>query len=163
MRIWQNRPLYNAAGKVMINLIDYALFSMVIAYLFKLPNYLTMKILLSITFLLLYLAGFGQSKFTTKDMINKELIYSFTGGDIFIIISSDSTLFWRNDSKPKEAHEKSKTIHINEHTVMTSWYESDKTFVTLLSDWDKLKVSGMVCRADGKFYPIEGSIKLKNN
>ncbi|MES2848265.1 MAG: hypothetical protein V4685_04380 [Bacteroidota bacterium] len=122
-----------------------------------------MKAYISVSLLLLSLTTVSQSKFTTKDIINKELIYSFTGGDILIIISSDSTLFWRDNSKPKEAHEKTKTIHINEHTVMTSWYEADKTFVTLLSDWDKLKVSGMVCRADGKFYPIEGTIKQKNN
>lgn len=120
-----------------------------------------MKILLHITFLFLWMTGLGQSKLTTKDIINKELLYSFTGGDILIIIHSDSAIFWRDDSKPKEAHEKSKTIHIDAHTVMTSWYEADKTFVTLLSDWDKLKVSGMVCRADGRFYPIEGSIKIK--
>lgn len=94
-------------------------------------------------------------------MMNKELIYSFTGGNINMIISSDSTLYWRDDSKPKEANEKTKTIHINESTIMTAWYESDKTFVTLLSDFSKLKVSGMVCRSDGKFYPIEGNIKIK--
>ncbi|HPH85282.1 MAG TPA: hypothetical protein PLC48_07460 [Ferruginibacter sp.] len=121
-----------------------------------------MKVLLSITILLLSLKGFGQSNLTSKDIINKQLIYNFTGGNILIVISSDSTLFWRDDSKPKEAHEKTKTIHINDHTVMTSWYESDKTFVTLVSDFYKLKVSGMVCRADGKFYPIEGVIQLKS-
>ena len=120
-----------------------------------------MKICLSIATLLVSLTGFSQSGVTTNDIINKELIYNFTGGNIFMIISSDSTLFWRDDSKPKEAHEKTKIIHINEYTIMTSWYESDKTFVTLLSDFSKLKVSGMVCRSDGKFYPIEGGIQLK--
>ncbi len=122
-----------------------------------------MKTLISLVVLLLSFTGFSQSALKTRDIINKELIYSFTGGDIFMIISSDSTLFWRNDSKPREAYEKSKTIHVNDHTTMTAWYESDKTFVTLLSDWDKLKVSGMVCRADGKFYAIEGTIRLKKN
>jgi len=122
-----------------------------------------MKILFSLAISLLSFTGYCQSNLAAKDIINKELIYSFTGGNIFIVISSDSTLFWRDNSKPKEANEKSKTIHIDDHTIMTSWYESDKTFVTLVSDFGKLKVSGMVCRVDGKFYPIEGSIKLKAN
>jgi len=110
------------------------------------------------------LALFVQTAFSQqlsgKDIIGKKLGYQFTGGTISIIIHSDSTLYWRDDSKPREANEKTKTIHINEHTIMTAWYESDKTFVTLLSDFSKLKVSGMVCRADGKFYAIEGVIKL---
>ena len=122
-----------------------------------------MKTLLIPILLLLSMAGFSQSGLTSKDIINKGLLYQFTGGDIYIVISSDSTVFWRDDSKPKEANERAKTLHIDEHTIMTSWYESDKTFVTLVSDFSKLKVTGMICRADGRFYPIEGVIKLKTN
>ncbi len=122
-----------------------------------------MKKYLFLLCLLIPVTTFSQSKPVYKDIIGKGLVYSFAGADIFITISSDSTLFWRDDSKPKEAHEKTRTIHIDEHTVMTAWYEADKTFVTLLSDFDKMKVSGMVCWADGRFYPIEGTIKLKNN
>ena len=122
---------------------------------------ISMKISFCISFLLISVLGFCQSNLTAKDILNKELIYSFTGGNILIIISSDTTLFWKDDSKPKEAHEKTKTIHVNDHLLMTSWYEADRTFVTLLSDFEKLKVSGMVCRVDGKFYPIEGTIKLR--
>lgn len=118
-----------------------------------------MKYISGLAVLLFPIASFGQSGITTNYIKNKQLNYDFPGGTIQIIISSDTTLFWRDESKPKEAHEKTKTIHLNDHTVMTSWYESDKTFVTLVSDFDKRKVSGMVCRADGKFYPIEGVIK----
>ena len=89
------------------------------------------------------------------------MIYAFEGGNIIMKISSDTTLYWRNDSKAKEAIEQSKTTYINEHTILTAWYEKDKTFVTLLSDFDKLKVSGMVCRPDGKFYSINGTIEVK--
>lgn len=119
-----------------------------------------MKILLSILLALFFQDAFSQ-QLTSKDILGKKLDYRFAGGNIAMIIYSDSTLYWRDDSKPREANEKTKTIHINEHTIMTAWYESDKTFVTLLSDFNKLKVSGMVCRADGKFYAIEGLIKVK--
>lgn len=103
---------------------------------------------------------FGQ-KLQVKDILKKELVYQFEGGAIMMIISTDSTLYWKNGSKGTSAHEKSKTIHVNEHAVMTAWYESDKTFVSLLSDFETLKVSGMVCRADGKFYPVKGTIVVK--
>lgn len=103
----------------------------------------------------------AQEKLTSRDILNREMIYSFTGGDIRMLISSDTTIFWRDDSKPREAHEKAATIHVNPHTILTSWYESDKTFVTLLSDFAEMKVSGMIGRPDGKVYGIKGTIKLK--
>lgn len=117
--------------------------------------------LIVIAILFFSLNGFGQSGLKSKDILNKDLIYQFTGGNILIRISSDTTLFWRDDSKPKEENEKTKTVHISDQVLMTAWYESDKTFVTLVSDFDKLKVSGMVCWADGRFYAIEGTIQIK--
>lgn len=120
-----------------------------------------MKKTICFILLVLSITAYSQSKLTTKDILNKELIYMFDGGNIHLIISSDTTLYWRNDSKSTEAHEQSKTTHIDDHTILTAWYESDKTFVTLLSDFDTLKVSGMVCRPDGKFYPINGTIQMK--
>ncbi len=119
-----------------------------------------MKILFSVMLALFIQPAFSQ-QLSGKDIIGKKLDYRFTGGTISMVIHSDSTLYWRDDSKPREANEKTKTIHINEHTIMTAWYESDKTFVTLLSDFARMKVSGMVCRADGKFYAIEGVIQVK--
>lgn len=117
--------------------------------------------IISFILLIISVAACTQSKLTSKDILNKELLYKFEGGNILMIIKSDSTLFWRNDTKPEEANEQSKTIHIDEHTIMTAWYESDSTFVTLLSDFNKLKVSETVCRADGKFYAIKGDIEVK--
>lgn len=78
-----------------------------------------------------------------------------------MVFKSDTTLYWKNTTKPTEANEQSKTTHINEHTMMTAWYESDSTFVTLLSDFNNLKVNGMVCRPGGKYYPINGTIEVK--
>ena len=114
-----------------------------------------------ICFICLIISITGYSQLKSKDILDKEMVYTIEGGNIIMKISSDSTLYWRNDSKAKEAIEQSKTTHIDEHRILTAWYESDKTFVTLLSDFDKLKVSGMVCRPDGKFYPIYGTIEVK--
>lgn len=104
----------------------------------------------------------AQTKPVTQDFLNRDLLYKFQGGELLIRISSDTTLYWRDDSKPKEANEKTKTVHLSSHSILTAWYESDKTFVSMLSDFEKMKVTCMVCRADGKFYPIEGKIVLKD-
>ncbi len=108
------------------------------------------------------LNAFSQTDLTVSSIINKDLTYTFVNGSRLIRISSDSTLFWRDASASKEANEKTKTVHIDEKTLMTSWYNSDKVFVTMLSDFSKLKVTGMVCWPDGKFYPIEGKIHVNN-
>lgn len=120
-----------------------------------------MKIPTTAIILFLALSASGQSSMTTKDILNRDMIYKFEGGELLIRISSDSTLFWRDDSKPKEANEKTKTVHLSSQSIMTAWYESDKTFVSMLSDFGKMKVTCMVCRADGRFYPIEGRIIMK--
>lgn len=120
-----------------------------------------MKKIICFILLILSVTIHAQSKLTAKDILNKEMVYIFDGGNIIMKISSDTTLYWRNDSKSKEATEQSKTTHIDEHTILTAWYEADKTFVTLLSDFANLKVSGMVCRPDGYFYPINGTIEVK--
>ena len=119
-----------------------------------------MKKLITFFLVLFSLKGFCQADFTVSSIINKDLTYTFGNGGRLIRISSDSTLFWRDLSGSKEANEKTKTLHIDEHTLMTSWYNSDKVFVTMLSDFSKLKVTGMVCWPDGKFYPIEGKIQI---
>lgn len=120
-----------------------------------------MKKIISFLFLIISISVFSQVKLTAKNILDKEMVYTFEGGAIIMKISSDTTLYWRNDSQAKEAIEQSKTTHIDEHRILTAWYEADKTFVTLLSDFEKLKVSGMVCRPDGKFYPINGTIEVK--
>lgn len=120
-----------------------------------------MRKIFTLYLLLLPVIIFAQQT-EVKKYYNKPLALHFKGGTIRMIIHTDSTLYWKNESKGTEGNEKSKTIHVDKNTIMTAWQETDKTFVSLLSDFGKLKVSGMVYRPDGKFYAIEGRIEIGN-
>jgi uncharacterized protein YbaR (Trm112 family) len=119
---------------------------------------LPVKILLF--FLLIRIPVHGQPAYTSAGLINKDLLYRFGEHVVMMNFSSDTTLYWKVIRTSKEANEVSKTIHLNEYTTITAWYEADKTFVSLYSDFSKMETHAMVCREDGRFYPIKGTIEL---
>jgi len=113
---------------------------------------------------LLLIAGcnnmYSQSGYVAADLMNKDLIYRFGEHVVAMKFSSDTTLYWKVLSSAKEAHEICKTVHLNDHITITAWYEADKTFVSLYSDVSKMETMAMVCRDDGQFYPISGTIEV---
>ena len=110
--------------------------------------------------LLLFTASaFGQTPATTTLMMNRVLTYDFGHYVVDITITSDTTVHWK-DTK-KEAFEKSKTIRINDHTALIGWYESNKTFVSLYSDFATGKTYAQVCQVGGKITPFTGTLALK--
>ena len=117
------------------------------------------------TFLVLLLftslPTFCQTVSTTKEVMGKELAYNFGGFIIDIIFSSDTTLHWKERKSGKDANEKTKTQQVNDHTILTGWYESDKTFVSLYSDFLKGETYGYQFRVNGKTIPLKGTIVLK--
>ncbi len=75
--------------------------------------------------------SFGQNQMTTKQAYNKELAYHFKDYvTINLIFSSDSTLYWKEQKSGTDANEKITTIHLNDHTTLTGWVETDKTIVS---------------------------------
>jgi hypothetical protein len=118
------------------------------------------KLFLSIL-MLTSLKVFCQNTTTTKDIIGKELAYNFGGFIIDITFTSDTTLYWKERKSGQEANEKTKTQQINDHTILTGWYESDKTFVSLYSDFLKGETYGYQFRVNGKTIPLKGTIVLK--
>ena len=120
-----------------------------------------MKKILTGLLIFLSFTAFSQTPLTTIEIINKELEYDFGNMIIDIIISSDSALYRKVRNKQEDAHEKITTIHIDGNTIYTAWYEADKTFVTLLSNFDKGNISGYQCRSNGKINPLKGFIRLK--
>ena len=109
--------------------------------------------------LLLAASAFGQTPATTALMMNRVLTYDFGQYVVDITITSDTTVHWK-DAKT-EAYEKSKTIHINDHTALIGWYESDKTFVSLYSDFATGKTYAQICRFSGKIVPFTGILVVK--
>lgn len=114
------------------------------------------------SFLLASCTAFCQAPLTGKNITGRELLYSFTGGSRLITIHSDSALSWKDGNSSKTGTEKTVTVHVDEHTLITSWYNEEKTFVTMYSDLEKMKFVFMVCWPDGKYYPVEGVIRLKD-
>ena len=98
---------------------------------------------------------------TSQEIIGKEMIFEYDLFTVDLVISSDTTLYWRDMKTSNDANERSKTIHINEHTSLVSWLEADSTFVTMYADFLKGETSAFLYRNDGRIVPITGSIMLK--
>lgn len=118
-----------------------------------------MKILIPFLPLLVAVSAVAQTPMTTTDFYNKVWHYSLSGYEVDITFSSDTTIHWQ-DNKRGETN-KSKTLRINDHTVMVGWYESDKTFVSLYSDLTTGEAYCHVFRPDGAILPSRGRFVLK--
>jgi len=97
----------------------------------------------------------------TLDIIGKEMTYEYDLFTVHLVISSDSTLHWKDVNNAAWVDEKSKTIHIDDYRMLTSWLESGNTFVTMFSDFRKGEASAFLYKDDGGIIPLSGSIKIK--
>lgn len=97
----------------------------------------------------------------TKDIIGKEMIYKYENFDLHLVITSDSTLYLKNNKTGNDANEKMSSIHINENTMLASFLDTENNLVTMLSDFDNGKASAFLYRDDGSITSVSGSIKLK--
>jgi len=120
-----------------------------------------MKKIFIVVLLLTSVSASSQVSSSTKDIIGKELTYNFSGFIIDLTFKSDTTLYWKVRRTGRDANEKTTTFHINDHTILTGWLESDKTYVSLYSDFLKGETYGYQFRADGRINPLEGTIELK--
>ncbi len=85
--------------------------------------------------------------------------YSLSGYEVDIRFESDTSITWR-DTKRGET-DKAKTWHINDHTKLVGWYESDKTFVSLYSDFATGEAYCHVFRPNGAVLPKKGRLALQ--
>ena len=99
----------------------------------------------------------------SENMTGKKMFYDYGSFAVDIIISSDTTLYWKMRDTGKESNEKTVTIHLDDYTTLTSWLEDDGEFVTMYSDFRKGKTSAVIYKEDGKITPVSGSIKLKKD
>jgi hypothetical protein len=97
----------------------------------------------------------------TNDIIGKELIYEYGSFNANLIITSDSTLYMKNNKTGQDANEKMSTIHIDENTMLASFVDTENNLVTMLSDFEDGKASAFLYKADGSVTTVSGSIKMK--
>jgi hypothetical protein len=121
-----------------------------------------MKSIFSIFFILTVSSAFGQLNLKTSEAYNKVLTYDFKDYvAIHLTFSSDTTLYWIADKSGTNAHEKIKTIHLNEYTTQTGWFETDGTIVSLYSDFKNGLTYGYQFFKNGNSRKLIGTIKLK--
>ena len=97
----------------------------------------------------------------TNDIIGKEMIYKYGHFDVHIVMTSDSTVYLKNNKTGKEAKEIMSTINIDENTMLTSFVDTENNLVTMLSDFDNGKASAFLIKDDGSVTALSGSIKMK--
>jgi hypothetical protein len=98
---------------------------------------------------------------TTNDILGKEMIYKYGNFDVHLVMTSDSTLYLKNNKTGQDTNEKMSTIHIDENTMLASFVDTDNNLVTMLSDFDNGKASAFLYKDDGSVTSVSGSIKLK--
>lgn len=103
----------------------------------------------------------GKLGLKTNDIIGKEMIYEYGHFDVHLIITSDSTLYLKNNKTGQDANEKMSTIHIDENTMLTSFVDTEDNLVTMLSDFENGKASAFLYKDDGSVTTLSGSIKMK--
>ncbi len=117
----------------------------------------------SLSFLNLFAQTETPLNLTSREIIGKEMVYEFNIFSVDLIISSDSTLSWRDlkNNKNNYENEKTKTIHLNDYSTLVSWVEADSTFVTMYSDFRKGESSAFLYTKTGRTIPVIGTIKQK--
>lgn len=97
----------------------------------------------------------------TDDIIGKEMIYEYGNFEVNLVITSDSTLYLKNNKTGQDANEKMSTIHIDENTMLASFVDTENNLVTMLSDFENGKASVFLYKDDGSVTSVSGSIKMK--
>lgn len=99
---------------------------------------------------------------TYQNIIGKEMIFEYDLFTVEIIITTDSTLSWKDSKSKKINNEKTKTIHIDNKTILKSWVEVDNTQVVMFADFYQGDTHAFLYNSDGKIEIANGSIKLKD-
>lgn len=98
-----------------------------------------------------------------KEVLGKQLVFNFGSASYNIIISSDSTLYWKDQKTGQDEHEKTQTIPVNRHTNMVSWIEADGTFVSMYADFETGKALVFLYTKTGEIVPLTGTLNLNKS
>ena len=90
------------------------------------------------------------------------MIFEYDLFTVEIIITTDSTLSWKDSKSKKINNEKTKTIYIDNKTILKSLVEVDNTLVVMFADFYQGDTHAFLSNSDGKIEITNGSIKLKD-
>ena len=79
---------------------------------------------------------------TYREMMNKSLKVDFGNSNYEVMFKSDSSFYWKSLRSNNYGDEKTKTIILDDYRVLTHWVETDSNIVSMLTDFEKMKVNG---------------------
>jgi hypothetical protein len=103
----------------------------------------------------------NETALTYRRMMNKPITMDFGETGLYeVIFKSDSTLFWKSMRSGSYGEEKSRTIILDDQRVLTHWLEDDRDVVTILTDFEKMKVHGFETLKTDEIITFNGELRF---
>ena len=97
-----------------------------------------------------------------SNLLKDTILLDFDRMKVKMIFESDSILKWNiiDDDLAEFQTEKSQTIHLNNHSVITTWVETetDGDHITQFVDFENNVVASVVRKSNGKIITVSGTI-----
>ena len=95
-----------------------------------------------------------------SNFLKDTILLNFDSMKVNVIFESDSVLKWNiiDDDLVDFQTEKSQTLHINEHSAITTWVETetDGDHITQFVDFKNNVVASVVRKSDGRIFTVSG-------
>lgn len=94
------------------------------------------------------------------DFLNDTVLLDFDVMKIKVIFESDSILKWNiiDDNLTDFQTEKTQTLHLNNHTVMTTWVETDGDHITQYVDFKNNVAASVIRKQNGAIFTVSGTV-----
>ncbi|HKK39705.1 MAG TPA: hypothetical protein VJ949_09835 [Cryomorphaceae bacterium] len=103
-----------------------------------------------------------SQKHTYREMINDTLFVDFLGRSTYdIVFKNDSGFYWKSTVSGSFGDEKTKTIVLDDHRVLTHWIENDSTVVTIHTDFENMTINGFEAFNEQRSIFLIGDLTVK--
>ena len=103
-----------------------------------------------------------SEKHTYREMLNDTLFVNFGGSKTYdIVFKNDSAFYWESTERGSYGDEKTKTIVLDDHRVLTHWIENDSTVVTIHTDFENMTINGFEAFNEQRSIFLIGDLTVK--
>ena len=101
-------------------------------------------------------------KHTYREMMNDTLSVNFGGSKTYdIVFKNDSAFYWESTVRGSYGDEKTKTIVLDDHRVITHWIENDSTVVTIHTDFGNMTINGFEAYKEQRSIYLIGELTVQ--
>ena len=101
-------------------------------------------------------------KYTYREMMNDTLSVNFGGSKTYdIVFKNDSAFYWESTVRGSYGDEKTKTIVLDDHRVITHWIENDSTVVTIHTDFGNMTINGFEAYKEQRSIYLIGELTVQ--